>query len=134
VLALVGGARAVLRSEHMKKTVPFRVRWLGYQRDLVAGKMRTFDLPADSGTKFVDLASVEDADQGGVYAEALLYATNSDRVFNIALTGPHMQRVFFQLYPATRVERLTAPLDDVLLELEPPFRGQKSRRADAQPS
>lgn len=45
--------------------------------------------PASTGSKFVDLAPTEEADKEGVYAEALTYATNNQRVFNIALTGPY---------------------------------------------
>lgn len=40
-------------------------------------------------SKFVDLAPTDKADQAGVYAEALLYATDNPRVSNIALTGPY---------------------------------------------
>lgn len=40
-------------------------------------------------TKFVDLAPTDQADEAGVYAEALLFATNNAKVFNIALTGPY---------------------------------------------
>ncbi len=42
-----------------------------------------------AGSKFVDLAPTEEADQNGVYAEALNYAMANQRVFNIALTGPY---------------------------------------------
>ncbi len=46
-------------------------------------------LPSNVGSKFVDLAPTDEADKEGVYAEALDYATNNERVFNIALTGPY---------------------------------------------
>ena len=45
--------------------------------------------PASAGSKFIDLAPTDEADKEGVYAEALTYATNNERVFNIALTGPY---------------------------------------------
>lgn len=39
--------------------------------------------------KFVDLAPTSDADPTGIYHDALEFATNSDEVLNIALTGPY---------------------------------------------
>lgn len=45
--------------------------------------------PASASSKFIDLAPTDEADKEGVYAEALTYATNNERVFNIALTGPY---------------------------------------------
>ena len=41
------------------------------------------------GSKFVDLAPTADADDAGIYSEALRYATKSDKILNIALTGPY---------------------------------------------
>lgn len=40
-------------------------------------------------SKFVDLAPTDEADKAGVYSEAILFATNNKKVFNIALTGPY---------------------------------------------
>ena len=48
----------------------------------------SFEGPSDH-SKFVDLAPTDKADEGGVYSEALLFATNNPRVRNIALTGPY---------------------------------------------
>lgn len=45
--------------------------------------------PTSPKPKFIDLAPTDEADKEGVYAEALNYATNNERVFNIALTGPY---------------------------------------------
>lgn len=45
--------------------------------------------PTSPKSKFIDLAPTDEADKEGVYAEALNYATNNKRVFNIALTGPY---------------------------------------------
>ncbi|MDO9338462.1 MAG: P-loop NTPase fold protein [Caulobacter sp.] len=45
--------------------------------------------PVSPTSKFLDLAPTDEADKEGVYAEALNYATNNERVFNIALTGPY---------------------------------------------
>ena len=39
--------------------------------------------------KFVDLAPTRQADENGIYSEALNFATNNSNVFNIALTGPY---------------------------------------------
>lgn len=39
--------------------------------------------------KFVDLAPTDEADEDGVYFEALDFATRNRKVFNIALTGPY---------------------------------------------
>ena len=39
--------------------------------------------------KFVDLAPTADVENADIYFEALEYATNNDRVLNIALTGPY---------------------------------------------
>jgi len=40
-------------------------------------------------TKFVNLAPTSDADETGIYREALNFAMNDDEVLNIALTGPY---------------------------------------------
>lgn len=40
-------------------------------------------------SKFVDLAPTDEADETGVYSEALSYATSNAKVSNIALTGPY---------------------------------------------
>lgn len=40
-------------------------------------------------SKFLDLAPTDEADEDGVYAEALFAAMDKPRVFNIALTGPY---------------------------------------------
>lgn len=44
---------------------------------------------ANTQSKFVHLAPTDEADKAGVYSGALLYATNEDKVRNIALTGPY---------------------------------------------
>ena len=43
----------------------------------------------DMQSKFVDLAPTDEADKAGIYSEAILFATNNAKVFNIALTGPY---------------------------------------------
>ncbi|MBY5646012.1 ATP-binding protein [Rhizobium leguminosarum] len=49
-----------------------------------------FSKPTDRpASKFVDLAPTSNADQTGIYHEALEFATNNNEVLNIALTGPY---------------------------------------------
>ena len=43
----------------------------------------------DIQSKFEDLAPKDDADKDGTYSEAILYAIDNPKVFNIALTGPY---------------------------------------------
>jgi len=45
--------------------------------------------PTSPKPKFIDLAPTDEADKEGIYADALRYATDNERVFNIALTGPY---------------------------------------------
>ncbi|MDP1988457.1 hypothetical protein, partial [Phenylobacterium sp.] len=45
--------------------------------------------PTSPKPNFIDLAPTDEADKEGVYAGALNYAMNNERVFNIALTGPY---------------------------------------------
>ena len=44
---------------------------------------------ASEKSRYVDLAPTSDADEEGVYARALRFATSNANVFNIALTGPY---------------------------------------------
>ena len=61
------------------RTTNERMRaWLGSTNDAVV-------MPS----KFIDLAPTDQADQAGVYSDALLFATSNPRVSNIALTGPY---------------------------------------------
>lgn len=43
----------------------------------------------DSPSKYVDLAPTDEADEHGIYADALMVATSNPNVSNIALTGPY---------------------------------------------
>lgn len=55
--------------------------------------------------QFVDLAPTDEADQAGIYAAALKFATDNQNVSNIALTGPYgsgkssIIRSFLKSYP-----------------------------------
>jgi len=53
--------------------------------------LRLFGNPARPAptSKFVDLAPTADADDTGIYSEALRFATSNDKILNIALTGPY---------------------------------------------
>lgn len=48
-----------------------------------------FDTQPETSNKYVDLAPVDDADQNGVYSEAIDFAIKNSNVYNIALTGPY---------------------------------------------
>ena len=63
------------------------VRWLSNKLNDWANKLENKN--DGVSTKFVDLAPVDDADNNGIYSEALHFATNDPKVFNIALTGPY---------------------------------------------
>jgi hypothetical protein len=59
--------------------------WLTLAADWLARKPE--ELAA--GSRYVDLAPTDQADQAGAYSTALIEATNNPRVMNIALTGPY---------------------------------------------
>lgn len=60
--------------------------------------------------RFVDLAPTSDADNAGIYFEALDYATANDEVLNIALTGPYgsgkssVIKTFIARYPGSPLQ------------------------------
>jgi len=73
----------------MIKTIIFLTRRLSNSLNSVLSWLESKDCSADIQAKFVDLAPTDKADKAGVYSEALLFATNNAKVFNIALTGPY---------------------------------------------
>jgi hypothetical protein len=73
----------------MKSRTTSVLRWISVQLGRTATFLDKLTHPASAGSKFIDLAPTDEADKEGVYAEALTYATNNERVFNIALTGPY---------------------------------------------
>jgi hypothetical protein len=73
----------------MKMKLIAIVKWLATQLNFMAAKLERSSTLGSSQSKFVDLAPTEEADQQGVYAEALKFATNNPNVSNIALTGPY---------------------------------------------
>jgi hypothetical protein len=73
----------------MKSRITSVLRWTSGQLGRAATFLDKLTHPASPKSKFIDLAPTDEADKEGVYAEALNYATNNERVFNIALTGPY---------------------------------------------
>jgi hypothetical protein len=73
----------------MKSRVTSALRWTSRQLGRAATFLDKLTHPTSRNSKFIDLAPTDEADKEGVYAEALNYATNNERVFNIALTGPY---------------------------------------------
>ena len=73
----------------MKSRVTSIIRWTSGQLGRAATFLDGLTHPASPKSKFIDLAPTDGADKEGVYAEALNYATNNEKVFNIALTGPY---------------------------------------------
>ncbi|ASA54844.1 DNA-binding protein [Vibrio gazogenes] len=73
----------------MTKTIISLTRWLANSMNSIALWLESKDNSASSQSKFVDLAPTDEADKDGVYSEAILFATNNEKVSNIALTGPY---------------------------------------------
>lgn len=73
----------------MKKAITSLIRWLANSLYNIAFWLENKDSSACMQSKFVDLAPSDDADEAGVYSEAILFATNNSKVSNIALTGPY---------------------------------------------
>lgn len=73
----------------MKSRFTSVLRWTSGQLGRAAIFLDKLAHPTSPKPKFIDLAPTDEADKEGVYAEALNYATNNERVFNIALTGPY---------------------------------------------
>ncbi|MDB4308323.1 hypothetical protein N9919_00135 [Porticoccaceae bacterium] len=64
-------------------------RWLANSLYSIASWLENKISSADMESKFMDLAPSDDADEAGIYSEAILFATNNAKVSNIALTGPY---------------------------------------------
>lgn len=81
------------------------LRWIADKLAYTAEALRSVTVPRVRPAKFVDLAPTDEADQAGVYAAALKFATNNMNVSNIALTGPYgsgkssIIRSFLKSYP-----------------------------------
>lgn len=73
----------------MKSRLTSALRWASGQLGRASTFLDKLTHPTGPNPKFIDLAPTDEADKEGVYAEALNYATDNERVFNIALTGPY---------------------------------------------
>lgn len=73
----------------MEKIKSTFANWFARKLNRLAALLEEVGRPVDGQGKFVDLAPIDEADKAGVYSKALLYATNNERVSNIALTGPY---------------------------------------------
>ena len=73
----------------MKERVIRFAHWFAGRLNGLATMLEQMGRPAETQSKFVDLAPTDQADNSGVYSEALFYATNNAKVSNIALTGPY---------------------------------------------
>jgi len=73
----------------MKKTIASPTRWFINSLNSITSWLESKDSSDDMQSKFVDLAPTDEADEAGVYSEAILFATKNDKVSNIALTGPY---------------------------------------------
>lgn len=63
--------------------------WLVNKLRLFASWLERKSISNDSPSKFKDLAPIDDADEDGVYSEAIRFALSREKVSNIALTGPY---------------------------------------------
>lgn len=74
----------------MNEHITALAHWFGRQLNRFASYLDAVGRPAaEPQSKFVDLAPTDQADKTGVYSEALLFATDSPKISNIALTGPY---------------------------------------------
>ena len=73
----------------MKKTITSLTHWLANSLNSIVSWLESQDRSANMQSKYVDLAPTDKADKAGVYSEALQYATNNPKVYNIAVTGPY---------------------------------------------
>tara|TARA_R110002012_G_scaffold9815_4_gene45596 strand:- start:30543 stop:34154 length:3612 start_codon:yes stop_codon:yes gene_type:complete len=73
----------------MVKTITSLTLWLIKSLNSIVTWLESKDQSVDMQSKFVDLAPTDEADKAGIYSEAILFATNNAKVYNIALTGPY---------------------------------------------
>ncbi|MEP1520176.1 ATP-binding protein [Ascidiaceihabitans sp.] len=65
------------------------VHWFAKRLSSLAAFLENIGRSAETQSKFVNLAPTDDADEAGVYTEAINFAINDTKVKNIALTGPY---------------------------------------------
>lgn len=73
----------------MREIITLLIRWLTNRLNRILTVLENQNISTEIPSKFVDLAPTNRADKAGVYSEALLFATQNAKVFNIALTGPY---------------------------------------------
>ena len=73
----------------MTKLITSLIRWLSDGLNHLILLLERKQNSPSQRSKFVDLAPTDEADKQGVYAEAIEFAVNSPKVFNIAITGPY---------------------------------------------
>ena len=65
------------------------VYWFARKLRLVAASLEDLGRFEVTRSKFINLAPTEEADQSGVYSEAINFAIRDPKIRNIALTGPY---------------------------------------------
>lgn len=65
------------------------VHWFARRLSASAAILESVGRSVETQSKFVNLAPTDEADEAGVYAEAINFAINDTKVKNIALTGPY---------------------------------------------
>ena len=73
----------------MKERIKASALWLAGLLKRLATLLESMSSTAATQSRFVNLAPTDQADEAGVYSEALRFATDDEKVCNIALTGPY---------------------------------------------
>lgn len=73
----------------MKTYFIILVHWFARTLSASAAILESVGQPVETQSKFVNLAPTDEADESGVYAEAINFAISDTKVKNIALTGPY---------------------------------------------
>ncbi|NKI18582.1 ATP-binding protein [Spongiibacter sp. KMU-166] len=73
----------------MIKTITSIARRLSNRLNTTVSWLESKERSIGAQSKFVDLAPTDEADETGIYSEAIMYATSNTKVTNIALTGPY---------------------------------------------
>ncbi|WP_373090868.1 hypothetical protein [Zhongshania sp.] len=78
-----------LIQHRMIKTITCIARRLSNRLNTTVSWLESKERSTGAQSKFVDLAPTDEADETGIYSEAIMYATSNAKVTNIALTGPY---------------------------------------------
>lgn len=82
-------SRVTFAQHLMIKTTTSLTRGLAKSLKSIVSWLESKDPSVEMQSTFVDLAPTDEADKAGVYSEAIRFATNNEKVNNIALTGPY---------------------------------------------